>query len=244
MDSILYDSKNEQTYRFGLHILEYVPRNMKQSIIDLGSGSGALTKELTFYGGYVIGIDKNLNTVMKATAKYPMVPFYMMDACRLQYENRFDVAFSNAMIQEVEDKKKLMSSVYNCLKSGGRFIAEFASSVANSEYFELLDAELKSKGLGNTAKKYHLINKEECIELLTEAGFRIEIIDENLRSTYVRGDDDNVREFVKSTINRSVDRAVRERIVDRLMDVCRDKFKTPRGWVKDVARIRFLAIKD
>ena len=244
MDSILYDSKNDQTYRFGLHILDYVPHNMKQSIIDIGSGSGALTRELSYYAGYVIGIDKCLKTVRKAQNKYPMVPFYVMDACRLQYENRFDVAFSNATFHEIEDKEKLYESVYKCLKNGGRLIAEFASKNGNREFFDALDREIETRHLGNDARVYFLINKDQCIEYLEKQGFRIEHIEENVRTTYVRGGDREVREMLSTAISTSVDKAVREEIIDNLMKAIEAKFKTPRGWVKEVCRLRVIAVKD
>ena len=42
-NSTLYDKKHDFVAEYGKGLLEFVPQNTKQSILDLGCGTGALT---------------------------------------------------------------------------------------------------------------------------------------------------------------------------------------------------------
>lgn len=244
MESILYDSKNAQVYKYGLYILDYVPRDMNQNILDIGCGSGALTKELTNYGNDVIGIDISINNIRNAHAKYPTVPFYVMDACRLQYASRFDVVFSNATFHEIYDKDKLFRSINKALKMNGKIIAEFASPNGNTEYFAMVDEILRKYNLDERKKTIHLISEEDCLEKLAKYGFEVEHFEEYSRKTYVRGDDNSVRAEIEGTLSHDIPKDIRDAIIEELMSKCIKRFKTKRGWLKDVCRFRLVARKD
>ena len=242
MESILYDSKNSATYRFGLHLLDFVPRDRSQSIIDIGSGSGALTRELMFYAGDVIGVDKDIRTVARASQKYPTVTFYVMDALRLQYENRFDIAFSNATFHEVEDKAKLLSSILKCLRPGGKLVAEFPASDCSVQYFEELDRVLATHGIEN-GRAYHFIDKRACHALLEQSGFEIERLVHYRRNVNLRCDRDIVREDILSTINRQVPSDMREAVADEMMEYVDRTFAIKNGYTRGIARLQIVASK-
>lgn len=44
-NSTLYDKKHDLAAEYGKGLLEFVPQNPKQSILDLGCGTGALTAQ-------------------------------------------------------------------------------------------------------------------------------------------------------------------------------------------------------
>lgn len=46
-NSTLYDKKHNFVAEYGKGLLEFVPQNPKQSILDLGCGTGRLTVQLT-----------------------------------------------------------------------------------------------------------------------------------------------------------------------------------------------------
>lgn len=45
-NSTLYDKKHDFVAEYGKGLLEFVPQNLKQPILDLGCGTGILTVQL------------------------------------------------------------------------------------------------------------------------------------------------------------------------------------------------------
>ena len=96
-DSKLYDNKHSFVAEYGKGLLEFVPVDKKQRILDLGCGTGVLTEQLLKYGGYVLGVDGSEDMVAKAKQNYPHIDFEVNDALKLAYSNEWDIVFSNAV---------------------------------------------------------------------------------------------------------------------------------------------------
>jgi trans-aconitate methyltransferase len=93
-----------------------------ERILDLGCGDGALTVELAQLvpNGFVLGIDGShgmIETARKLETKNPS--FKVQDINNLDYENEFDVMFSNATLHWIKDHNRLLKNVYRSLKPNG-----------------------------------------------------------------------------------------------------------------------------
>ncbi len=118
-NSTLYDNKHDFVAEYGKGLLEFVPDNMNQKILDLGCGTGTLTAQLSNLAHTVIGVDSSSNMIEKAQHQFQNIKFMQCDALALPFENEFDVVFSNAVFHWIDDHDALLKNVYKVLKKDG-----------------------------------------------------------------------------------------------------------------------------
>lgn len=121
----LYDGNHSFVSKFGSHLLELLSPVEEEQILDIGCGTGDLAHKIYQHGAHVTGVDKSENMVHQANIKYPDVTFIAKDVLELEYNNSFDAVFSNATLHWVKQPEETLQHIYNSLKSGGRFVAEF-----------------------------------------------------------------------------------------------------------------------
>lgn len=92
-NSILYDKKHDFVAEYGKGLLEFVPKNDRQAILDLGCGTGVLTVQLAGLCNKVMGVDSSQNMIEKAKQQFSNIEFMVCDALTLPFENEFDVVF-------------------------------------------------------------------------------------------------------------------------------------------------------
>lgn len=92
-NATLYDNKHDFVAEYGKGLLEYIPQNKNQCILDLGCGTGALTVKLNDLAKTVIGVDQSENMIKKAQEQYSNIEFMVCDALVLPFESQFDVVF-------------------------------------------------------------------------------------------------------------------------------------------------------
>jgi trans-aconitate methyltransferase len=64
--------------------------------------------------------------------------FELMDATRLEYENEFDLVFSNAALHWVTNHNAMLEGVYRSLKPGGRVRFNFAGQGNCENFFRVV----------------------------------------------------------------------------------------------------------
>lgn len=100
-----------------------------ESLLDIGCGDGRVTAELAarLPRGQVIGIDSSAEMVDLARQRFPAtrhpnLGFEQMDARAITFVERFDVAFSSAVLHWVVDHAPVLRGVRQALRSGGRLL--------------------------------------------------------------------------------------------------------------------------
>jgi trans-aconitate methyltransferase len=126
-DSELYDHQHSFVAEYGKGLLEFVPFDRTQEILDLGCGTGVLTAELAERCGYVLGIDSSLEMIEKAREAYPALDFQLVNALELPYDHEWDVVFSNAVFHWIPDHDLLLSRINRSLKPAGKLVCEFGA---------------------------------------------------------------------------------------------------------------------
>ena len=75
----LYDDKHDFVYKYGEEIVQLLNPQKGEIILDLGSGTGDLTKQIGDACQEVIGMDYSKDMIQTAQAKYPNIPFILAD---------------------------------------------------------------------------------------------------------------------------------------------------------------------
>ena len=65
-NATMYDNKHDFVAEYGKGLLEYIPQNEKQSILDLRCGTGTLSVQLNNLAKTVIGVDQSETMIKKA----------------------------------------------------------------------------------------------------------------------------------------------------------------------------------
>lgn len=123
-DAELYDNKHEFVSQLATDLVELLSPKPGERILDLGCGTGHLTSKIAA-STEVLGIDSAVTMIEKARTNYPNIQFEVADAAKLEFKAQFDGVFSNAVLHWVKPPEKVITGVWNALKPGGRFVAEF-----------------------------------------------------------------------------------------------------------------------
>jgi trans-aconitate methyltransferase len=121
----LYEDRHAFVWQYGEDLLQLLSPKAGESILDLGCGTGQLTAQLAQTGAAVRGIDADAAMIAKAQLNYPNLQFEQADAQSFQVHEPMDAVFSNAVLHWVKAPDAVIRCVYQALKPGGRFVAEF-----------------------------------------------------------------------------------------------------------------------
>lgn len=128
-DSEDYLKHSTAQYKWAGELIDKLRLRGSESVLDIGCGDGKVTALISSHlpNGSVTGIDSSEEMVSFARRSfpeqdYPSLFFYCMDARNLTFENRFDIAFSNATLHWVEDHLSVLRGVKTGLKKSGRIL--------------------------------------------------------------------------------------------------------------------------
>ncbi|MEI3605748.1 class I SAM-dependent methyltransferase [Pseudogracilibacillus sp. SE30717A] len=127
-NSDVYDDKLHFVSRLGKGILELLQPKEGEEILDLGCGTGDLSKEIAKTGAVVTGIDASSEMIKKARVKFSGLNFHVADAVDYRREEKFDAVFSNAALHWMKQSEKVVKTIEQVLKPNGRFVAEFGGA--------------------------------------------------------------------------------------------------------------------
>ena len=174
----LYDSEFDDIYFLSElnYFLELLPK--KSKIIDLGCGTGIITKHVENKGFEVTGIDFSENMLLCAKEKCKKSKFIEADIEDYNYgKESFDGILASFILIHIkkENTEKLLSKIHGSLKNSGLlFLAVMKGS---KDYYgpEPLNPKL------NMYFSYR--KKEEILNQLEKTGFQILKYKEILRKT-------------------------------------------------------------
>jgi trans-aconitate methyltransferase len=102
-----------------------------ETLLDIGSGDGKVTAEIATHlpKGSVVGIDSSEEMIRLAQSMFsvdafPNLRFQHGNASSLQFENKFDVVFSNATLHWILDHRPVLRGIYSSLKHGGKVLLQ------------------------------------------------------------------------------------------------------------------------
>lgn len=242
-NSLLYDNKHDFVAEYGKELLEFVPDNNEQTILDLGCGTGIMTAQLRNLGSKVVGVDSSKSMINRAKEQFDNIDFMVCDALDLPFENEFNVVFSNAVFHWIGDHDALLSNVRKVLKADGLLVCEFG---ANGNIATVENAFMKvCSSLGyNYTSKFNFPTCESFGKLLEGKGFVIDKIYDYDRPTPLKDDEQGLANWMKQFFASELvvmPEDIQVAVIKRVEELTRDILWNGNAWVADYRRLRAIA---
>ncbi len=230
-DSEDYARHSTAQAQWALELLGKLKLRGQEQVLDLGSGDGKVTAAIAarLPNGGVLGIDSSPDMVQRASRIYPPdrhpnLRFQLGDALELDFEERFDVAFSNATLHWVRDHQRVLKGVARALKPEGRLLFQMGGRGNAREILRKLE-ELAQESpwdgwLAKLPVPYGFYGPEEYRLWLEQAGLearRVELLPKQMRQQGAAG----LAGWVRTTwlpYTQAVPEERREELVGRIVD--------------------------
>jgi len=244
----LYDNSHDFVAKFGEGIFSWLQPKEGEDILDLGCGTGDLTKKIQEAGAKVIGIDSSGEMIATAKGKFSTIHFQQADATQLPFESTFDAVFSNAVLHWIPEKEKAISNIYKSLRKGGRMVVEFGGKDNNQYMFAALKNSFKKRGYTKNANISYLYYPSigEYASLLEKQGFRVIRAAHFDRQTPLKGENGMKDCFLMFGDNffPGIPSNVKYEILEETQAALRATHFKNGAWSADYKRIRIVAIKE
>ena len=165
-----YDRAGAFVPKLAADLIEILAPQAGERVLDLGCGTGDLTRELAAAGAQTLGLDASPEMVGEARRKHPGLDFVVGDGQELAFEQEFDAVFSNAALHWMPRAPAVATGVARALHPGGRFVAEFGGARCVQTVRDALGAELQARSLTGGAPPWFFPTVPEYASVLAAAG--------------------------------------------------------------------------
>ncbi|TRZ38640.1 class I SAM-dependent methyltransferase [Niallia circulans] len=244
----LYDGKHSFVSNYGGDLISLLSPRPEEKILDLGCGTGDLASRLAGYDCEVIGIDNSPNMIAQAQKKYPHIPFFVEDATSLPFDSRFTAVFSNAALHWIKSPKQALTSIYNSLQQGGRFVAEFGGKGNVQIITDTIIEEYATQGISFNWENFpwYFPSIAEYTQLMEEAGFRVVFAQHFDRPTPLDGENglSNWIEMFGDSFFKGLSENKKAMITQKVSKKLHPQVYKDGAWQIDYKRIRVIGIKE
>jgi trans-aconitate methyltransferase len=242
----LYNNKHAFVYQYGEAVIELLNPRPYEKILDLGCGTGELTQKIKEAGSLIIGIDSSVEMIEKARKEHPLISFEVMDAVDMNYKDEFDAVFSNAVLHWIKEKERVVEKVFQSLRTGGRFVAEFGGKNNVINIVNALGSAFRKRNLP-FEKFWYFPSTAEYAGLLEEKGFRVSMIQHFDRPTELADNTSGIKEWIEmfgSNFFKAVPGEIKKEIIEEAIDTLRETNYQNGKWYADYTRLKFVALKQ
>jgi len=248
-NTALYDGKNAFVWKHGRGVVELLAPQPGERILDLGCGTGHLTNQIATAGAEVIGLDKSQPMIEEARRLYPNLRFEIADATDFNFDQPFDAIFSNAAIHWMKDQPAVARCIWEALRPGGRFVAEFGGKgnirAIRTALTDAVEAAGETINAEPFARYYPAIG--EYATLLEAQGFRVTFATHFDRPTKLDEGEKGLRNWLftfADNVIESLPESKREEVIAKVERELKPKLFREGSWFADYRRIRIVAAKE
>ncbi|MGC4034376.1 MAG: methyltransferase domain-containing protein [Chitinophagaceae bacterium] len=247
-DSKLYDDKHDFVFKYGEDLINVLQPQQDEYILDLGCGTGHLTKMIADAGAKVMGIDSSVDMIQKAKKNFPAIDFRVQSATEFVSDISFDAVFSNAVLHWVLDKEAAIDCIYRNLKKNGRFVMEMGGKRNVENILFAFRKVLSQHGYIKQAEKelWYFPSLSEYTGLLEKRGFRVTYASHFNRDTVLKHTENGLKDWLRmfaASFLEGIDKDEVENILTEVEDILRPTHFRNEKWFADYKRLRVVAVK-
>jgi len=245
-DASAYDSDHSFVYEAATDLVDRLDPQPAERVLDLGCGTGQLTRTIADRGATVVGTDSAPDMVAGAREAHPDLSFVRADARELPFTASFDAVFSNAVLHwiDADDQDAVLAEGRRVLEPGDRFVAEFGGKGNVAGILAGLRAALADRGI-EVENPWYFPSVAEYTARLERAGFEIRMARLFDRPTRLDDGEAGLRNWLDLFGDSFfADLAPEERaaVLDDVESHCRANHYNDGDWVVDYRRLRFVAV--
>lgn len=245
-NAALYAGKHSFVFEYGRDLMSLLDPQTGERILDLGCGTGQLTRAIADAGARVVGIDSSPGMIEAARARYPELEFERADARSFSFPYAFDAVFSNAVLHWILEAEGVARRVSGSLKSGGRFVAEFGGRGNVARIAGALREALREEGRADERTWWYYPTVGEYSALLERHGLEVRFATLYDRPTKLEEGERGLRNWVemfKGEVFAGVGADAKERILTGVENRVRAALFKDGSWHADYRRLRIVAFK-
>ena len=244
----LYTQKHNFVFQYGAGLVEVLDPQPNERILDVGCGTGELTKQVSDAGANVVGIDSSEALVVAARQQFPNLTFRHEDATQLADVQQYDAVFSNAALHWIQDQPRVTQAMYQALKPGGRLVVELGGEGNVRQITEALKTALLRYGYPREANisLWYFPSVGQYTTLLEHHGFRVQWARHYARPTRLADTDHGIKDWLKMFAGAyltSIPSDEQELITTATQEALRPVLFQDQHWYADYQRLRVTAIR-
>jgi trans-aconitate 2-methyltransferase len=224
-----YAEHSSAQFKLGKELLDLLNLNGDESLLDIGCGDGKITELISkkLPDGKVVGIDSSKDMIRFAKQKYSNdtfqnLSFIYKDACELEFENEFDVVYSNASLHWIKDQNCVLNSVYKGLKKHGRILFQMGGKGNLDEMLKIISSTLKNEKWKNYFEKFdfpfYFFSDSQYKEFLNNFNFVIDKV-ELIPRTMTYEDTNGLAGWIRTTWHPYLNRIPQNLRTDFIDDI-------------------------
>lgn len=241
-DTDRYQSQHSFVWHYGQSLIEILDPQPQEQILDLGCGTGQLTQQIAERGAITEGIDADPTMIAQAQNNFPHLNFRVAEAQQFTAEMPCDAVFSNAVLHWIPEPDKVIRSVFQALKPGGRFVAEFGGQGNVQTIIKAVESVLGQPNLNF----WYFPSIATYTTLLENQGFEVTYAVLLDRPTPLKEGDKGMANWLKMFGNqffKGLSTAEIESVLRQIETILKPQLYQNNGWIADYRRLRVIAKK-
>ena len=243
----LYDRRYAFVFEYGKDLFSLLAPQPGEIILDLGCGTGHLTKAIADAGAGVIGLDSSSAMIERAHALYPDVRFVQADARDFEFAQPFDAVFSNATLHWIPEAGRVAVCVARALKRGGRFVAELGGRGNVAAIIEAVRQAMRELVHVEVHHGWYFPSLGEYAVVLETHGLSVNSAVLFDRPTRLEDGEQGLVNWITmfgQQLLCDVPVDMKHRVLERVEDILRPVLFKEGHWYADYRRLRVVAVKE
>lgn len=177
-----YKNSSSSQQKWARELISKLEIKGNERVLDIGCGDGKITAEIAqkLPEGSVLGIDSSKEMIYLAketfnSKEYNNLNFILKDVQELDFNNEFDVIFSNAALHWIKDHLSILKQIKDSLKPSGKILIQMGGKGNAESILEIADIMITDEKWKKYFKgfefPYGFYGAKEYKDWLKRAGF-------------------------------------------------------------------------
>ena len=241
-DPSLYRDGFRYVPELGIALVDILAPRSGQRILDLGCGTGELTKLIADRGAEVVGIDSSTSMITAARKRFPSVEFRVARAEQYHHEVKLDAVFSNIAMHWVRTPLTLLERIFASLLPGGRLVAQTGCEGNHAALVKAIADVCRELSVPFDNPWYYP-RLGEYAGLLDHCGYDLELAQLLAQSTPLEGGEGGLQGWLKMYLPNLLEQAggMKEALLVGVESRLRSAYCAEGTWNLDFRRMRLVA---